>query len=411
MKVVMKIIKNIRLSWRAIFLNKSRTIFAIIGISIGITSVIVMAAIGLGARREIDDQFTKMGVNLIIINSGKPDNSILRTPETNRVKTLKLRDALAIEEQCSGVEQVMPSIDGSLKVKYKGVSSTTLVFGVTANFPEVNNFPVSYGRFFSETENKLSKRVVVLGEEVRKNLFSFNDPVGERIRIDNIPFEVVGVLSSKGLSPDGANLDNKVVIPIKTAQRRVFNISHLDQIYVKVKDSEDMYGTEKEIELLLRDRHRLDILNKANDFTISNQLRAIETQKETTKMFNWLITGVAGISLIVGGVGVLAVMLLSVKDRTGEIGLRLSVGARKKDIVWQFLSESIILGLSGGMIGIALGVIISEIVDIITDWQTNISLISVLVSGIFSMLIGLIFGVIPATRASNLDIINALQKE
>ena len=155
MKVVMKIIKNIRLSWRAIFLNKSRTIFAIIGISIGITSVIVMAAIGLGARREIDDQFTKMGVNLIIINSGKTDNSILRTPETNRVMTLKLKDARAIEEQCSDVDQVMPSVDGSLKVKYKGVSSTTLVFGVTANFPEVNNFQVSYGRFFSDMENKL----------------------------------------------------------------------------------------------------------------------------------------------------------------------------------------------------------------------------------------------------------------
>ena len=337
MKTVMKIIKNIRLSWRAIFLNKSRTIFAIIGISIGITSVIVMAAIGLGARNEIDDQFSKMGVNLIIINSGKLENSIIRTAETNRVTTLKLKDALAIKEQCSGVERVMPSIDGSLKVKYKGVSTTTLVFGVTSDFPEVNNFPVRYGRFFSETENKLSKRVVVLGEEVRKNLFSFEDPVGERIRIDNIPFEVVGVLISRGLSPDGANLDNKVIIPLNTAQRRVFNVTHLNQIYVNVRRAEDMYATEKEIELLLRDRHRLDILDKANDFTISNQLRAIETQKETTKMFNWLITGVAGISLIVGGVGVLAVMLLSVKDRTGEIGLRLSVGARKKDIVWQFL--------------------------------------------------------------------------
>ena len=370
-----------------------------------------MAAIGLGARREIDEQFAKMGVNLIIINSGKQDNSIPRTPEASRVMTLKLKDVRAIEEQCSDVEQVMPSVDGSLKVKYKGVSSTTLVFGVTANFQEVNNFQVSYGRFFSDTENNLSKRVVVLGEEVRKNLFSFDDPVGERIRIDNIPFEVVGVLSSKGLSPDGANLDNKVLIPVKTAQRRVFNISHLNQIYVKVRNAEDMYGTEKVIEQLLRERHRLDILNKANDFTISNQLRAIETQKETTKMFNLLITGVAGISLIVGGVGVLAVMLLSIKDRTGEIGLRLSVGARKKDIVWQFLSESIILGLSGGMFGIALGVIISGLVDIFTDWQTSISLISVLVSGIFSMLIGLIFGVIPATRASNLDPINALQKE
>jgi putative ABC transport system permease protein len=407
----MKVYKNIKLSWKALFLNKSRTIFAIIGISIGITAVMVMVAIGNGAKREIDNQFAKMGINLIVVNSGKVDKVFGRARQSNRVTSLKMKDVEAIKEQCGNIDKVMPSIDGTAKLKHDGISTMTLVYGATSDFPEVNNFPVSSGRFFTDIENKLSKRVVVIGEEVRKNLFEVKDPIGETLRIKNIPFEVIGVLTSKGVSPDGANLDNKVVIPIKTAQRRVFNINYLKQIYVKATDKKYMYLAEKEIERVLRNQHRLNTHNKKNDFSLNNQLNAIKTRKESVKTFNWLIIGVAGISLLVGGIGVLAVMLLSVKDRTGEIGLRISIGARKKDIVWQFLSESLILGILGGITGVFTGLLIAWTIGITTSWQTYVTLNSVLISVLFSTSTGLAFGVFPARRAANLDPIVALQKE
>ena len=391
--------------------NKSRTFFAIIGLSIGITTVMVMVSIGNGAKKKMTEQFEKMGANMIVVNSGKMGKVIGREQQINLATTLTLKDAEAIIEECSSVEKVVPTADTYVKIKYGDATTMAMVQGASSDFPEVKNFHVKEGRFFTNREDKFVKRVAVLGYQVQTNLFGNGNPVGEIILIKNIPFEVIGTLVSKGVSAEGADEDKVIVIPVQTSLRRVLNRDYLNRIFVKAKNKKVMNSAESEIESLLRKRHKLDIRNKENDFTLDNRLNAMNAEKESSQMFTWLIVGIAGISLLVGGVGVLAVMLLSIRERTGEIGLRISVGARRKDIVWQFLSEATMLGISGGMTGVIAGLLISRVIGSTTQWQTYISIDSILFSVVFSISIGLIFGVFPAFKAAKLDPILALQKE
>ncbi len=406
----MKLTKNIRLSWKALLINKSRTFFAVIGLSIGITTVMVMVSVGNGANKKMTEQFEKMGANMIVVNSGKM-TKIIGRQQTSLVTTLTLKDADAIVEECPSVEKVVPTADTYVKIKFGDAATMSMVQGASSDFTEVKNFPLKSGRFFTDIEDKQSKRVAVLGSQVQENLFGDSNPVGETILINKIPFEVIGTLISKGVSADGANEDKVIVIPIQTSLRRVLNRDYLNRIFVKARNKEVMKSAELELESLLRKRHRLNARNKENDFTLDNKLNAMNAEKESSEMFTWLIVGIAGISLFVGGIGVLAVMLLSIRERTGEIGLRISVGAKKKDIVWQFLSEASMLGISGGMTGVILGLIISWVIGATTQWQTYITFSSIVFSVVFSISIGLIFGVFPALKAAKLDPIQALQKD
>ncbi|MBI1769431.1 MAG: ABC transporter permease [Ignavibacteriales bacterium] len=407
----MKLLKNIKLSWKALLRNKSRTLFAIIGLSIGITTVMVMVSIGNGAKKKMAEQFEKMGANMLVVNSGKMSKVIGRLQQVNQVTTLTLNDADAIAEECPSVEKVVPTADTYLKIKYGNTATMSMVQGASSDYPAVKNFPVKEGRFFTDKENKLSKRVAVLGHEAQTILFGTNNPIGETISIGNIPFEIIGVLVSKGVSAEGANEDKIVVIPIQTSLRRVLNRDYLNRIFVNAKSKEVMRSAENEIETLLRKRHKLNARNKENDFTLDNKLNAMSAEEESSQVFTWLIVGIGGISLLVGGIGVLAVMLLSIRERTSEIGLRISVGARKKDIVWQFLFEAAMLGTSGGIAGVVAGLLIAYIVGATTQWQTYISVYSIFFSVAFSITTGLIFGVFPALKAAGLDPIQALQKE
>jgi len=407
----MKLGKNIRLSWKALMLNSSRTVFAIIGLSIGITTVLVMVSIGNGARKELAEEFERMGANMLVVNSGKLSKVIGRQQQINVVTTLKLKDADAIIEECPSVEMVVPTADAYLRIRSGSSATMAMVQGASPDFPAVKNFPVREGRFFTSDEDKLSRRVAVLGNQVRLSLFADRNPVGEIILIRNIPFEVIGTLVSKGGSMEGANEDKVVVIPTRTSLRRLLNRDYLNRIFVKAKSQEAMGSAEREIESVLRTRHGLDARNKENDFTLDNKVNAMNAERESSEVFTWLILSVGSISLLAGGVGVLAVMLLSIRERTAEIGLRISVGARKKDIVWQFLSESALLGISGGTVGVAAGSLIAWIIGSTTQWQTSTSVASIAFSAAFSLTIGVVFGVVPALRAARLDPIQALQKE
>lgn len=370
----------------------------------------VMVSIGNGANKKMTEQFEKVGANMIVVNSGKMSKTVGRQ-QNSLISTLTLKDADAILEECPSVEKIVPTADTYVKIKYFDAATKVMVQGASADFPSVKNFPVQSGRFFTDIEDKHSKRMAVVGYQVQMNLFGNIDPIGETILINNIPFEVIGTLTPKGVSADGANEDRIVVIPVQTSLRRVLNRDYLNRIFVKAKSKELMNSAEQEMESLLRKRHRLNVANKENDFTIDNKLNAMNAEKESSEILTWLIVGIAGISLLVGGIGVLAVMLLSIRERTGEIGLRISLGARKTDIVWQFLTESSMLGISGGMAGVILGLIIAWLIGTTSQWQTYITLNSIIFSVVFSISIGLIFGVFPALKAAKLDPIQALQKD
>lgn len=407
----MKLYRNIKISHKALFSHKLRTFLALLGITIGVASVIIMVAVGEGAQREVLQQIEAMGSNLLVVNAGRVKTFAGRERQIGIVTTLKIRDSEAITEECSAVALTAPSQDRTLQVKYGKYSTMTKILGSSSAFQSIRNFPTIKGRFFTDEENKATFRVAVIGSQVFDNLFEGKDPIGEVIRIRKIPFEVIGVLKSKGVSPEGSNEDNQILIPINTALRRVFNLNYLNSILVTVKNRRSMATAEKQIAALLRERHRLDIRNKADDFTMQNQLTILETERATTQTFTTMIVGVAAISLFVGGIGILAVMFLAVKERTNEIGLRMAVGSRRKDILVQFISEATILGFLGGFMGIFLGISGALIVEAATKWQTSISLETIVITLFFSLSVGLFFGVFPARKASLLNPIDALRAE
>jgi len=407
----MKLFRSVKLSRKTLLANKLRTALALIGTAIGVASVISMVAIGNGAQKAVVDQIMSMGKNLLVINAGKAKVIAGRTMQTGNVVTLIMKDFKAILDECAAVKMATPSQDKTVRVKYGNLSMMTKILGTTSDYLEIRNFSLKNGEFITEDDNKLSRRVAVLGSQVVDVLFDNIDPIGEIIRIGKVSFEIVGVLNSKGISVEGANEDNQIIIPINSALRRVFNKNHLKTITVQVINKGLMNNAENEIRDLLRERHRLIRKQEEDDFDIQNQIRVIETQKETSSSFTTLIVGIAGISLFVGGIGVLAVMLITIKERTNEIGLRMAIGARSKDVLIQFLSESLMLGFLGGSIGILFGIIISIGIRHFSALPTSISLPSVYLSLIFSLTIGLIFGVYPARKASLLDPIESIRAE
>lgn len=407
----MKITRSIRISRNQLLSHRLRTALALLGIIIGVSAVIVMVAVGNGARKEVLSQIESMGTDLIIINAGQVQRSAGRQQISGTVTTLRLKDAELMVENCPAVKIAVPVQSKKIQVKYGNLSTNTTITGTTPDYQIVRNHSPGKGDFFTEDEDKAYARNALLGETVVTNLFGSSDPIGEKILIGRVSFNVIGVMEAKGVDLGGTDQDDQIFIPINTALRRVFNMTYINTINAQAYSSDQIEPAADQIHEYLRDRHRLNRLNKPDDFTIQTQVELLEVQKDTTEIFTTLIVGIPSISLIVGGIGILAIMLIAIRERVSEIGLRMAVGASKRDILIQFVIEASIISISGGLIGIILGIITSVIISLATNWILSISIPSILFSFIFTSIIGLFFGIYPAKKASLLDPIQALKNE
>jgi putative ABC transport system permease protein len=405
----MKLFKGFRIALHALLGHPVRTALSLVGIIIGVAAVILMVAVGQGAQKEVLKKIESMGTNLIVVSAGQIKTFGGRTRQVTIVTTLVPKDAMAISSEVPGVAQGAPAQGKRLPLKYETQSYTTQVVGTTYNLPEIKNISIARGRFFNEEEDHLMARVVVLGPTPLKNLFGKANPIGEMIRVKNVAFEVIGVTKEKGMIA-GQDEDDQIFIPLNTAMKRLMNVTYLSQIYLQARSTADMKPSEKDIKSLLRERHRLKE-DKADDFTIQNQLDILEAERETTQSFTLLIGSIAGVSLLVGGVGILAVMLILVRERTNEIGVRRAVGARRKDILLQFMMEATTLSIGGGVAGILIGLLGSFVVRYGTKWPVSLSVVPIVISFGFSFVVGFFFGVYPARKASRLDPIVALRAE
>ena len=390
--------------------HKTRTFLASLGIMIGIAAVIVMVAIGKGSHQQIMDVIAKMGANLVTINAGEMKRRGGRLRLTGNVSTLNLRDVEYLSQEVSGLALAAPFEIKQMKVKYLQSLAETNVAGSTPEFLMARNYEIEFGEMFTERDQKMGMRVAVVGQTAIKNMFGEDDPLGKTVRINAVPFKIVGVFAGKGLDSDGVDQDDILLIPITSMLRRILNQTHISTIYAKADSRQNIDRVADQIKLILRDRHKISD-EAEDDFTIISQLELESMKAETSELFTRLIVGVAAISLVVGGIGILAVMLISVKERTREIGVRRAVGATQGDIIKQFLIESVLIGLFGGCVGVAMGVGITLGAVAWGEENLLLDLNSIYIATGVCMLIGIIFGLFPALKASRLDPMVALTVE
>ena len=400
-----------RTALRALGAHKIRTGLTLLGIIVGVAAVVAMVAIGQGTREVVLRKVESMGTNLLVVSAGQLRVFAGRQQQAGAVAiTLTEKDARAIADEIPSVTSVAPAQSKKLQAKAEDLTTTTTVVGTTPDFQAVRNVHPASGEFFDEEQVRSSARVAVLGQTVVLNLFPERDPIGETIRINNVPFTVIGVMEAKGLDISGKDQDDQVLIPLGTALRRLFNLTYLSTIYVSTRDSQSMGPAATAVADVLRERHRLRP-DAADDFTIQNQAAMLEAQAAVSSTFTLLLGSIGGISLLVGGIGILAIMLIAVRERTHEIGLRRALGARRKDVLLQFLIETCLLSVIGGTVGVLVGVGAGKVVSLVTGWPMLIPWALALASVVFSVVLGLLFGVYPARKAAALDPIIALRTD
>ncbi len=402
----------LHVSLRSLRANKMRSALTTLGIVIGVAAVVAMFAIGTGANRSVTAQITSMGSNLLVVRSGSMTTGGARMGWGSS-PTLTFADAEAIAEECPAVGKAAPTTAGGVQVVYGNSNWSTRAEGTTPPMLDIRNWTIASGRSFNDSEVRSAAKVCLIGETIAANLFGDEDPVGKVIRVKKIPMAVVGVLGKKGTNAMGQDQDDTLIIPVTTAQKRVFGSrfqGKVSSILVQAVDSNSISVAIDQVDGLLSERHRIRD-DEEKDFTVMNLAEIMEAAAESTRTLSFLLAAVASISLLVGGIGIMNIMLVSVTERTREIGIRIAIGARTPDILLQFLAEAVILSVLGGLTGIALGSLVSFAIGHFAGWPTVISPLSIGLAFGFSALVGIFFGYYPASKAAALDPIEALRYE
>ena len=399
--------ESFSMAFTALLANKMRSLLTMLGIIIGVGAVIAMVSVGMGVKSDVVNSISSLGSNMLIVSPGSTNRGGVRGAAGSRTN-LKYDDAKAIKEKIKNIDFVSPSVSRSYQIVYGNQNWNSSVMGVTPEYMSIRSLEVSTGSFVSESDNNKRNRVAVIGSTVATNLFGTTNPVGQNIRVNNQPFKVIGVLESKGQSSMGQDQDDVVIVPLTTAMERLMAMDYVSSVNIQVSDANKMDQVQEDIEVLLRQRHKI-IGGKEDDFNVRNMTSLMETMSQTTTMLTILLGSIAGISLVVGGIGIMNIMMVSVTERTREIGIRKALGATFQNIMMQFLIESVVIGVIGGIIGIGMGCGLSMLVGKFGNFTTVITPLPVLVSFSFSVGIGLFFGIYPARKAAKLDPIEALR--
>ncbi|MCA3565166.1 MAG: ABC transporter permease [Methylocystis sp.] len=408
----MRLTDSLGSAFEALRAHKLRSVLTMLGIVIGVAAVIATVSIGGGAREDVVGRIKSLGANLIIVLPGNITSGGVRLG-TGQSATLNDDDARAIEKEIAAVQVAAPTVRGGAQVVFGGTNWGTSVFGVENNFFEAREWDVSSGRLFNGEENQRGGQVALLGLTVKNQLFGEDDPIGQTIRVKNVPFEVIGVMARKGQSAQGQDQDDSVFLPLQSARQRVIGASRaktrtVGSMLIKVREGEDMAEAEAEIKSLLRQRHRLRE-GDDDDFTLRNLTDILSTVEASARVLSIGLSAVAAVSLLVGGIGIMNIMLVSVTERTREIGVRMAVGARPRDVMGQFLIEATTLALIGGVAGILLGGALSQLVSHLAGWPLYVDVSAIVMAVVVSGLIGILSGFYPAWRASRLDPVEALR--
>ena len=398
--------ESVLMAWESIIASKLRSLLTMLGIIIGVAAVIALMSLGYGVRENIESNISSLGSNLLTVSPGTSRKPGVR-PAAGSMETLTYKDYLAVKN-LPNIAHCSPMVRSSYVVVAGNKNWTTTVYGVTSEYKDVSSLDVTEGRYWTEKEFEARARVAVIGKTIAENLFGTESPIGQKLRINNDPFTVIGVLEEKGYS--FSDQDDRILCPFSTVQERMMGITYLNSITLTTASSDVMSQAETDITNLLRTRHRL-LATADNDFSINNSQDILETMESTTQSLTIFLGSIAAISLIVGGIGIMNIMLVSVTERTKEIGIRKALGATYEMIIIQFLIEAVTISIAGGLIGVIFGIIMAKVIPLIVSMNTVITAAPIVGSFLFSVAIGLIFGLYPARKAAKLNPIDALHYE